>query len=254
MKIQQVALQIYTLRSYLKTPADITATLRRVRAIGYQAVELLPLASVTDSEIRKILADEGLVCCSTHEQSNTIRKSPESVAARLEILGCQYAVCSYPSDVDMASFASVHSFTEDLEAAGKVLAAQGKTLCYHNHGFEFRHLDGRPILEMIYDNAPHLQGELDTYWVQSGGANPAAWCRRLKGRLPLLHIKDYGVGVDNMPVFSEIGSGNLQWPEILLSAEESGCQWFIVEQDTCPGDPFDSVKQSFNFIQSTLLA
>jgi hypothetical protein len=32
-----------------------------------------------------------------------------------------------------------------------------------------------------------------------------------------------------------------------------GCAWFIVEQDTCPGDPFDSLRQSFDYIKANLV-
>ena len=43
-------------------------------------------------------------------------------------------------------------------------------------------------------------------------------------------------------------------PHLLAAAaaEESGCRWFIVEQDTCPGDPFDSVARSFDDISAHL--
>jgi len=255
MKIQQVAVQIYTLRDHLTTQSDIVATLKRVRAIGYQTVELINLSSVTDAELKRIVADEGLLCCSTHDSSDNIRQNAGAVADRLDALGCQHVVCSYPSNVDLGGEASVNSFIEDLDRSGKVLADRGKTLCYHNHGMEFRHLNGRSILELIFEKITprHLQAELDTYWVQYGGGDPVDWCSRLKGRLPLLHIKDYGFSRENTPCFAEIGNGNLRWPEILAAAEAAGCGWFIVEQDTCPGDPFDSLKMSFDYIQAKLV-
>jgi sugar phosphate isomerase/epimerase len=50
--------------------------------------------------------------------------------------------------------------------------------------------------------------------------------------------------------FCEVGRGNLNWRRILAAAEKSGCQWFIVEQDTCPGDPFDSLKISYDYLRT----
>ena len=67
--------------------------------------------------------------------------------------------------------------------------------------------------------------------------------------LPQLHLKDYVINDDNQPTFAEIGNGNLDWPRIIAAADEVGCEWFIVEQDTCAGDPFDSVKASFDYLQ-----
>jgi sugar phosphate isomerase/epimerase len=88
--------------------------------------------------------------------------------------------------------------------------------------------------------------------VQHGGGDPVAWCKKLKGRLPLLHMKDYTVNAANQVTFAEIGHGNLNWKKIVAAAEKSGCQWFIVEQDTCPGDPFESLRQSFDYIRDKL--
>lgn len=89
--------------------------------------------------------------------------------------------------------------------------------------------------------------------VQLGGACPIKWCQKLKGRLPLLHMKDVGVREGNSPTMFEIGYGNLDFKSIITAAEASGCKWFIVEQDTCPGDPFESLKKSFDYIQTKLV-
>ncbi|RKX34780.1 MAG: sugar phosphate isomerase/epimerase, partial [Verrucomicrobia bacterium] len=40
MKINQVAAQLYTLRDHIKTPADIAASMKKVREIGYTAVQV----------------------------------------------------------------------------------------------------------------------------------------------------------------------------------------------------------------------
>jgi sugar phosphate isomerase/epimerase len=74
----------------------------------------------------------------------------------------------------------------------------------------------------------------------------------LEDRLPLIHLKDYAIDSDNKVTFAEIGYGNLNWMEIIAAADDSGCQWFIVEQDTCAGDPFDSLKMSFDYIRDNL--
>ena len=49
--------------------------------------------------------------------------------------------------------------------------------------------------------------------------------------------------------FAEVGRGNLNIPEILSAAEAAGCKWFIVEQDTCPSDPFECIKRSFDYLK-----
>ena len=80
------------------------------------------------------------------------------------------------------------------------------------------------------------------------------WCKKLKGRLPLLHMKDYAYLASDKHAMAEIGSGNLNWKKIVAAAEKSGCEWFIVEQDVCPADPFDSLKKSFEYIAANLVS
>jgi len=256
MKLTQVAAQLYTCRDLLTTPSDIAATLRRIRQIGYTAVQVSGMGPISEEDLNKILADEGLVCCATHEGSDTILDHPQKVIERLKKLRCTYTAYPYPAGVDFTSRESIAGLIRKLDAAGKLLAEAGITLCYHNHNHEFRRLDGKTILEHIYDGTDpaYLQGEPDTFWVHYGGGENVEWCGKLAGRLPLIHLKDYMTNSQNQHAFCEIGSGNLNFKKIIAAAEKSGCQWFIVEQDTCPGDPVDSLAQSFDYIKSHLVA
>ena len=108
-------------------------------------------------------------------------------------------------------------------------------------------------LEFIYNETDpqYVQSQLDIYWVQAGGGNPATWCKRLKKRLPMIHLKDFGVGNQKQPVFKELGEGNLELETIIYTAKAAGCNWFIVEMDSdwIDADPFKSLKKSYNYLK-----
>jgi len=254
LRIEQLAATLYTLRDYAKTPSDLGTTLRKVKAIGYDAVQVSGICPIEPQELRRMIEGEGLTCCATHEASDMILSEPDAVVEKLRALGCRCTAYPYPAGVTLETLDDVKAFASRLNAAGKVLHDAGLVLTYHNHSIEFRRVEGRLILDVLYDETgpEYLQGEIDTYWVQHGGGDPVAWCRRLAGRLPLLHLKDYVIAHENEPTFAEIGNGNLDWKAIIAAAEQSGCEWFIVEQDTCPGDPFDSLKASHDYIASEL--
>ncbi len=256
MKLSQVALQLYTLRDHCRTAEELAVTARRVRAIGYTAVQLSGLGPISEDEIVRIMRGEGLVICATHEPSEEILAEPERCIERLRRLGCNLTAYAWPAGVDFGSEAGIGALVRGLASAGGKFHAAGITLGYHNHAIEFVPFRGRPVLEHIFaaTDPRHLAAELDTYWVQFGGGDPVEWCRRLRGRLPFIHLKDYSFTLQNTPVFSEIGAGTLPFARIIAEAEQSGCRWFIVEQDSCPGDPFDSVRQSFDYIRSHLAA
>ena len=252
MKIEQIAVQLYTLKDFTENPFDFAATMKRVCEIGYHGVELAGTAGLAPVEAVKIVRDAGLQICSSHEAAEMILDQPQQVVDRLGEFGITHAVYAHPDGVDMSDAAQVDKLIADLDAAGAVLRRAGMTLCYHNHALEYFQRDGSTVLHDIFAriSSQHLQAELDIHWVQAGGGDPAETCRRLAGRLPLLHVKDYAVNAGGDRQFAEVGYGNLNIPEILAAAECAGCKWFIVEQDTCPSDPFECVARSLDYLKN----
>ncbi|MGF1453058.1 MAG: sugar phosphate isomerase/epimerase family protein [Opitutales bacterium] len=251
MKLSQVALQLYTLREFLKTPEDIRSTLQRVVEIGYPAVQVSGTGPIPEEDLVAICHDLGLTICATHEPSQFIRETPEAAVERLQKLGCALSAYPFPAEVDMGDLASVDAMIADLDRAAAVFEQAGMRLTYHNHAIEFCRAEGQTILERIYARS-RIQGEPDVHWIQRGGGDSVAWCHKLKGRLPIIHLKDFRMTPKNEPEFAEIGHGNMDMPAICRAAEEAGCEWFAVEQDVCPGDPFESVKMSFDYIKANL--
>lgn len=255
MKKSQIAVQLYTVRDFCTSPTDLAATAKKLRAIGYETAQASGIsAAIPPAEVRRILADEGVALCATHEDSNLIRSNPLAVVERLQAMGVRHTAYPYPSGVNFSDTAAVKAMVSDLDAAGAVLREHGCTLSYHNHAIEFLRIGGETLMDYIAraTSPDNLQFELDTYWVQFGGGNPVEWCKKAAGRLPLLHCKDYGFGPDDKPYFAEVGFGNLDFPAIIAAADAGGCEWFIVEQDTCPGDPFASLEKSYKTMSECL--
>ena len=119
------------------------------------------------------------------------------------------------------------------------------------------------LLDIIKENTTKLGFELDVHWIQRAGVNPVEFMKQYKGRIALLHLKDYRIGqmditeIDlkdlakfldkfvNMIEFAEVGEGNLDINAIIDAGLESGAQYFLIEQDDTYGrDPFDCLKTS----------
>ena len=77
---------------------------------------------------------------------------------------------------------------------------------------------------------------------------PGEWIRKYHGRVPLAHIKDYGI-VEGKPMTMEVGEGNMNWPYILDACKDSGVEWYIVEQDDSLRDTVESLKISKTFLE-----
>ena len=240
-----IAAQMYTVREFTQTPEDIASSLKKVRAIGYESVQLSGLGPIDSLELKKMLDGEGLSVCATHTSFDRMKDDIQAVIDYHHLLGCKYpAIGSMPGEYRHAG--SYAEFVSDAAAVGERLLAAGLMFAYHNHSFELERVGGRTILEMIYaDSDPRfVKAEIDTYWIQHGGGDPAAWIGRLEGRVPLVHLKDMTV-VDKQPVMAEVGEGNLNWPAIIDACRKSGVEWYLVEQDICRRDPFESLAISF---------
>lgn len=241
-----IGAQLYTLRDYLKTPEDIATSLKKVREIGYESVQLSGLGPIEKAELKKILDDLGLTVCITHIPFERLIDDFEGVVQEHKLLDCKYvAIGGMPLEYRNAE--GFPKFAKEATKVGKKLAAEGLVFGYHNHSFELEKFNGRLGLDILLEDTEpeYMIAELDTYWLQNGGADPALWIRKVAGRIPVVHLKDMGV-IDNKPVMMEVGEGNLNWPEIIKACQESGVEWYVVEQDICQRDPFESLAISFN--------
>ncbi len=248
-----LAAQLYTLRDFTKTPADIATTLNKVRKIGYQSVQCSALGPIAPKELAKILHNEGLTCCATHVPFERLRDETAAVADEHHILNCKYPAAGMMPKTYERTAAGYKTFATDATAVARKLAAHRLVFGYHNHSFELEKFPSATTgLDILIDNTdPIVTFEIDTYWIQHGGGDPAAWIRKLAGRIPLVHLKDMAIALDHSsstsanPIMAEVGEGNMNWPSILAACNVAGVEWYIVEQDICQRDPFESLANSF---------
>ena len=239
-----IAAQMYTLREFLKTPADIAVTMKRVREIGYEAVQLSGLGTIMPVELQRILDSEGLQAVITHVSVDRLLNDFDVLVDEHKLWNCpNVAIGSMPGEYRAGKDGYI-SFARVASEIAHKLKAAGLTFSYHNHSFEFAKYDGKTGLEIFYEQAdPVVLAEIDTYWVQHGGGDPADWCARMKGRMPVVHFKDMVV-LDGQQTMAEVGEGNLNWPRIIDACRSAGVQWYAVEQDVCHRDPFESLAIS----------
>jgi sugar phosphate isomerase/epimerase len=241
MATSQLAAQLYTVRDFTKTPADISRTMKRIKQLGYDAAQCSGLGPIDPQELKKIADGEGLTICATHTDYGRMRDEPQAVIDEHQLWGCKHAaIGGLPQEYRNAE--GFARFAKEASEVAKRLAEGGLIFSYHNHSFELEKFEGRTGLEILYEesNPKYFNSEIDTYWIQHGGGDPAEWIRKLKGRAHLVHLKDMAMQ-GHTQLFVEVGEGNLNWPAILDACKEVGVEWYIVEQDKCQRDAFESL-------------
>ncbi len=250
MPSSQLAAQLYTLRDFTKTPADIATTLRRVKQIGYDAVQCSALGRIEPKELSRILQGEGLTCCATHVSLERMKDEPQAVIDEHHLWNCQHSAVGgfFPKQPTAADW---HGFAREYNAIAKTFEGSGVSIGYHNHSHELARFDGKTALKILLDAFDKsVSWELDTYWIAHGGGDPIAWINNVKGRMPCVHLKDMAITPEREQLMAEVGEGNLNWPGILQACRNAGVQWYIVEQDVCQRDPFESLEISLKNLRA----
>lgn len=249
----QLAVTLYNLRDYCQTESDLDSTLDKLCEIGYKAVQVscVPLAPEI---IKKQLDKHNLYCCATHEGLAFIKDETSKLIDKMQTLECNFVALGAPPIDYVKDKEKFAELVDTFNEKGAQLLEAGIKLGYHNHHFEFMHMEPhKPVLELFYEKtcSKCVFSELDVHWVQRGGANPETWIRKLAGRIPVIHFKDFAM-IEMNPVFCEIGEGNLEWDKILKACRDTNVRWYSIEQDNpYPGrDIFESMKISFNNLKA----
>ncbi len=239
---------------------DFTGSLARVAQIGYQGMEM-GLSTVTGApfpptELKQRLADLGLALVNLHIGVGTAALTAGfTETSRLaQLTGCPYLTIPWgPCD----SADQIKRDAKIYDQMGTRYRAEGLTLCYHNHDHELRTFGGEYGLDILMQNsAPeNLKGEFDVGWLRFGGVDPATFIRKYPGRIPLVHLKDIARlepgcetanGNHEHMLFTEVGTGIVDFEAVFTAAREVGAVWGSIEQDRmrCLA-PFDSITCSY---------
>jgi sugar phosphate isomerase/epimerase len=260
-----IGLQLYTVRDHMAK--DPVGTLAKVAQIGYNSVEGATYTGseqfygMSPADFSKVLKDNGLVMYSSHyrlgedgkEMKGTILNDWSKAVDDAAALGLKYMICAWLSPAERGTLDHYKQVGDDLNTAGAVCKKAGIQLCYHNHDFEFIQENGKYPYDTLLSTTDKdlVKMEMDMYWMTKAKQDPIALFNEHPGRFPLWHLKD----MDNKPdqMFTEVGSGIIDFKSIFKGAKKAGLQYFFVEQDVCPGDPYDSITKSVNYIKGNLV-
>jgi sugar phosphate isomerase/epimerase len=241
-------------------------TLRKVSAIGYNAVEIsqIPMTPENVAELDRSRNELGMDIAALSVAMETPKGRPgDSLAEhfdkivedakRLDSKLLRIGMLPFPA---MKSIGAVVDFAKQANEYAERLQEQGLSLYYHNHHIEFAKFGGKYMLDIIAENSPAMGMEIDVHWVQRGGLDPVRTLEKYAGRTAMVHLKDYRIGelpessfglldtgdimgfmaeFKNVVQFAEVGEGNLDFAAIIPAAQAAGAEYMLVEQDELYG-------------------
>ncbi|MGO4146887.1 sugar phosphate isomerase/epimerase family protein [Paenarthrobacter sp. YAF11_1] len=260
--------------------ADVGAfeTLRKVSAIGYNAVEIsqIPMTPENVGELDRSRTELGMDIAALSVNIEGRKGMPvESLADNFDkIVDDAKRLDSSLLRIGMLPFGAMRSLNSVVEFAKQAngyaerLQEHGISLYYHNHHIEFAKFDGKYMLDIIAENSPAMGMEIDVHWVQRGGLDPVRTLEKYAGKTAMVHLKDYRIGqlpessfgllekgdfpgfmaeFRNVVQFAEVGEGNLDFASIVPAAVAAGARYLLVEQDELYGRTvWDALQTSYD--------
>lgn len=243
-----IGVQGFTIRDYVKTEADIAASLKKLHDIGYRALQVSAFGPIDPARLRELADENELRIVVTHTDPERILRDTREVIREHKIFGCRHVGIGMMPERYMGSMEGLAAFLEEYDRAARELQQSGLKLQYHNHFFEYEKLDGKLVIDLMAERTdPERWGFLlDLFWTQYSGRCPAAQLELLQGRVDVCHFKDMSMKGREQRT-APVMEGNLCWQEIISACEKTGVSYAMVEQDETYGkDPFGELKRSFD--------
>lgn len=251
-------LALYTVRDAMGK--DPKGTLQKVADAGYAYVEAAGYAEgkfygMEPSEFKSYLESIGLTARSSHMGMVNLENADQLIADT-KAAGISYFVIPVPP-MGMFTFGpdgmgmegSPEKLVEILNTLGEKCEAAGINLLYHNHDFEFmENENGIVVADYILENTDPAQVnfQMDLFWVTKAGGNPTEYFAKYPGRFKAWHVKDMNADGE----FAPVGTGSINFAEILAEKEKAGMELYFVEQDqTFDLDPLEAIKISHKGIK-----
>ena len=258
---EKVGIQLYSLRSQLVK--DLEGTLAKVAKIGFAEVETYGYSKkggfwgLSIEKFKDLLKKYDLKTPSGHYDFNSYLQTgkEDDLNAYIEAAketGQKYITVPSLGAPYRGSIDGFKQVAEKLNKASVLIKKADLQLAYHNHAFEFEDFNGKTGYDVLISETDpaNLKFELDIYWAVRGGKDPITLFKQNPQRYVMWHVKDMSKKDTS---FTEVGTGRIDYKKIFAEAKVAGVKHYFVEQDVIKIDPFESVKQSYQYIKNTLL-
>lgn len=289
----KVALQLYSLKDYIggdkkrKTKGvGLEKGLADVRAIGFEGVEFAGYYGFKPSEIKKMLADNGLKVCGTHVSNDQYGFDVKKGTFNPDVLkktcafetgyGNTLIICPGGGNIPPgASWSTgrggepckpskeIDEFTKKLvelyNKAAVVAKEMGCKIGLHNHTWEhaIKMTDGTSFWDYFFTNTSNdVCMEQDVGWSTCAGVDCCEQYVKYPFRSPTLHAKENGMG-KNVKTFDAIlgqpgkpDATPVPWDRLFVASDKNKVEWYVVECERHFDDPNGAVKPSFQFLRS----
>jgi sugar phosphate isomerase/epimerase len=247
-RLERVGLELYSVRDQMR--ADPEGTLAKVKAMGYDDVELLwtfDNFGRTPQQVRASLDKEGLGAPSAHIAPEALLTDWSKSLDTAKIIGHEYLVVpSLPAETNR-SLDAWRRWAERFNNAGAQASRVGIWLALHNEPGHQRPIGGQVPYDVFLQRTDPsvVRLQLDVGNMRMGGGDPMRYLQRFRDRYWSFHIKDV---VADRSRDTELGAGTVNFKGLLAAIPDIQRKPCFVEQEGA-ADPMASAKRNLDFLR-----
>ncbi len=162
-----------------------------------------------------------------------------------------------------------HSLADGLNELGAKLEPMGVELVFHNHVGTYVETADETARLLDETDPARVGWCLDCGHLAYGGGDNLAMLARYGERVRHVHIKDVDGAVLERSkaegwsfaealrnyIFPPLGEGIARIPEVVAELRAHGYDgWYVLEQDTCAGDPMTTARRNREYLEAILAA
>lgn len=219
---------------------DFPGTIKQLAEAGFQTVELCSPAGYADSgfaglakysgvELRRILADAGVTCVSSHFTMKELRENQPGRIAWAKELGLTQMLVPSLEGPKHPTLDDVKRAAEEYNKMGERAAKAGIQQGVHNEDFELSQVNGKRTYDLLFGlldpKLVKFQFQVSTI---SEGYDAAQYFRKYPGRFVSMHVQGWSVKTRKIV---PVGQGTLNWKDIFTAAKTGGIKNYFVEMD-----------------------
>ena len=240
--------QLSSLKPLLTTAQEVAKAFETLAKIGYRDLQLQWIApSVPDQVVAEQLKAKGLRCVAVQDMIPAVRENPERYLKQNLLWGSQYmTVSGIPAEY--MSVEGIKAYSKKLEQMAKPYQEQGITFTFHPITQSFSELEGISAVHRLLEQLPEtIQLTLCIHHAEFAGYSSIELMEQYRGRVDMIHLKDYVLDTEGKRVLVPVGQGVTPWKEILRGAEKNQVKWAMIEQESWDKDAFLCAKEAYDY-------
>ena len=214
--------------------------------IGVESVEMCSPIGYNDfamlsdgKQVRRILADHGLTCVSSHFSMKELRERQSASIAWAKDVGITQMITASLGAGNAPTMDDVKRAADEYNAIAAVAAGAGMQQGLHNEGFEVSMVDGRRtydvLMALLDPRLVKFQFQMSTI---SQGFVAHEYFTKYPGRFYSMHIQDIDLNAP-LPAGARgqgrgtqvaVGKGSIDWVKTFTAAKTGGVRNYFVEQ------------------------